>query len=449
MIRLETAYALNISLLLPEIPASAAAGKMITGFTVLVFLFVISTLLSASGKGYSIADPELAEKLRNSSTNKARNMLRLFNSPERIPGTICISSCIINIIITILAFWLGSLIIDTASCTFVCYLIEGLVILLLILFFSYILPRLLKQASCNSIALFMAGPVTALEKILKPIASLPAFSSTELKKRQGTIRSGMSRDEFSDALEQTSDNLNEDEKILEGIVNFGNTSVSTIMCPRIDVTAIDIKSGFNQLVQVIISSGFSRIPVYSETFDNVKGILYAKDILPFMSNPQDYKWQSLLREPYFVPESKRINDLLKEFQIKKFHMAVVIDEYGGTSGIVTLEDILEEIVGEITDESDEDEVPYRKIDEKTYVFEGRILLNDIIKILNLNNDPFADARGESETLAGLILEITGEIPVQDQTINFKNFIFSIESADKRRIKEVRVEIITDNDKTEI
>ena len=175
---METAYALNISLLLPEIPASAAAGKMITGFTVLVFLFVISTLLSASGKGYSIADPELAEKLRNSSTNKARNMLRLFNSPERIPGTICISSCIINIIITILAFWLGSLIIDTASCTFVCYLIEGLVILLLILFFSYILPRLLKQASCNSIALFMAGPVTALEKILKPIASLPAFSYT-------------------------------------------------------------------------------------------------------------------------------------------------------------------------------------------------------------------------------------------------------------------------------
>jgi len=243
--------------------------------------------------------------------------------------------------------------------------------------------------------------------------------------------------------------MNEDEKILEGIVNFGNTSVSTIMCPRIDVTAIDIKSGFNQLVQVIISSGFSRIPVYSETFDNVKGILYAKDILPFMSNPQDYKWQSLLREPYFVPESKRINDLLKEFQIKKFHMAVVIDEYGGTSGIVTLEDILEEIVGEITDESDEDEVPYRKIDEKTYVFEGRILLNDIIKILNLNNDPFADTRGESETLAGLILEITGEIPVQDQTINFKNFIFSIEAADKRRIKEVRVEIITDNDKTEI
>ncbi len=429
-----------------ELPASFTLGKMITGFTVLLILLVISTLISASGKGYSTNEHTQAEKLRNSKKNSS-NMLRLCSSPERIPGIICISSCIINIIITLLSFWLGSLIIDMTSCTFVCYLIEGLVILLLILLFSYILPWLLKPETCYSIALFMAGPVIVLEKILKPLISISAFSTTELKKRSGAFRPGMSLNEISDVLEQTSDNLNEDEKILEGIVNFGNTNVSTIMCPRIDVTAINIRSDFNHVIQIIISSGFSRIPVYSETFDNVKGILYAKDILPFMSNPSDYKWQSLLREPYFVPESKRINDLLKEFQIKKIHMAVVIDEYGGTSGIVTLEDILEEIVGEITDESDEDEVPYRKIDEKTYVFEGRILLNDIIKILNLNNDPFADARGESETLAGLILEITGEIPVQNQTINFKNFIFNIESADKRRIKEIRVEIITDNDKT--
>ncbi len=429
-----------------ELPASFTLGKMITGFTVLLILLVISTLISASGKGYSTNEHTQAEKLRNSKKNSG-NMLRLCSSPERIPGIICISSCIINIIITLLSFWLGSLIIDMTSCTFVCYLIEGLVILLLILLFSYILPWLLKPETCYSIALFMAGPVIVLEKILKPLISISAFSTTELKKRSGAFRPGMSLNEISDVLEQTSDNLNEDEKILEGIVNFGNTNVSTIMCPRIDVTAINIRSDFNHVIQIIISSGFSRIPVYSETFDNVKGILYAKDILPFMSNPSDYKWQSLLREPYFVPESKRINDLLKEFQIKKIHMAVVIDEYGGTSGIVTLEDILEEIVGEITDESDEDEVPYRKIDEKTYVFEGRILLNDIIKILNLNNDPFADARGESETLAGLILEITGEIPVQNQTINFKNFIFNIESADKRRIKEIRVEIITDNDKT--
>ncbi len=180
----------------------------------------------------------------------------------------------------------------------------------------------------------------------------------------------------------------------------------------------------------------------------MKGILYAKDVLPYMNNPGTFKWQSLLRTPYFVPETKKINDLLKEFQVKKIHMAVVIDEYGGTSGIVTLEDILEEIVGEITDESDDDEVLYRKIDEKTFVFEGKILLNDLIRILNLRSDPFEDARGESETLAGLILELTGEIPQKDQTIEYRNFTFIIESADRRRIKEIRVEINADDDKPE-
>jgi len=247
-------------------------------------------------------------------------------------------------------------------------------------------------------------------------------------------------DDLSDALELTSDELDEDEKILKGIVNFGNINVSAIMCPRIDVTAVDIQSGFSKIIPVIISSGFSRIPVYSESFDNVRGILYAKDVLPYMNNPDNFKWQSLLRLPYFVPETKKIIDLLKEFQIKKIHMAVVIDEYGGTSGIITLEDILEEIVGEITDESDEDQVMYKKLDEKTYLFEGKILLNDFYKILGLEDDPFEDVRGESETLAGLILELTGEIPRKEQIIKFNNFTFRIESADRRRIKEIRVEI---------
>jgi CBS domain containing-hemolysin-like protein len=220
------------------------------------------------------------------------------------------------------------------------------------------------------------------------------------------------------------------------------------MCPRIDVTAVEIRLGFSEIIPVIINSGFSRIPVYSESFDNVKGILYAKDVLPYMNNSDSFKWQSLLRPPYFIPETKKINDLLKEFQIKKIHMAVVIDEYGGTSGIITLEDILEEIVGEITDESDDDETLYRKIDEKTYVFEGKILLNDFCKVLNLEDDFFEYVRGESETLAGLILELTGEIPAKNQTVKYRNFTFMVESADRRRIREIRVEINQDDDKTE-
>jgi CBS domain containing-hemolysin-like protein len=213
------------------------------------------------------------------------------------------------------------------------------------------------------------------------------------------------------------------------------------MCPRINVTAIDIKSGFDKIIPLIINSGFSRIPVYSGSFDSVKGILYAKDVLPYTNYPASFKWQSLLRPSYFVPETKKINDLLKEFQLRKIHMAIVIDEYGGTSGIVTLEDILEEIVGEITDESDEVETMFRKIDETTYIFEGRILIHDFCKIFKIDEEQFAEVRGESETLAGLMLELTGEIPQKDQVIRFGNFTFKIESVDKRRIKEIKVEFI--------
>lgn len=441
MIKLEPAFAL-------EIVAPHTGLKLIIGFTSLLLLLLVSAMLSTAGRGYALLSPEIIERLRTSSRKNSKMILRLYNSPERIPGTVCIASGLLNIITAMLALHTASLIINISACNAACCILTGIIILLAVVFFSYILPGLLSTEMSISTALFMAWPVFILDILLRPLSSARIFSAPESRKWPGTFRTGRGYDEMSDSFEQAADSMNEDEKILEGIVNFGNINVSTIMCPRIDVTALDIKTAFSQVIQVIISTGFSRIPVYSETFDNVKGILYAKDILPYMSNPGDFRWQSLLREPYFVPEAKRIKDLLKEFQIKKIHMAVVIDEYGGTSGIITLEDILEEIVGEITDESDEDEVPYRKIDERTYVFEGRILLNEMIKILELNSDPFADARGEAETLAGLILEITGEIPEQGQVIRFRNFEFRIESADKRRIREIRAEIITDDNRDE-
>ena len=296
-------------------------------------------------------------------------------------------------------------------------------------------------------ALFMAFPLSFLLKVFRPLTSLLIFSTSFVKKRTGHRHANISMDDLSEALTLASDDINEDEKILKGIVNFGNINVSEIMCPRIDVTAINIKVGFNKVKSTIIESGFSRIPVYAGSFDSVKGILYAKDILPYINNPDSFKWQSLMRPVHFVPETKKINELLKEFQIRKIHMAVVIDEYGGTSGIITLEDVLEEIVGEITDESDEDETMYRKIDDLTYVFEGKILLNDFFKIIDIEGDPFEDVRGESETLAGLLLELTGEIPQKGQVVTYKKFKFSIESADKRRIKEIRVEITDYNGKT--
>ncbi|MFZ0281016.1 MAG: gliding motility-associated protein GldE, partial [Bacteroidales bacterium] len=288
--------------------------------------------------------------------------------------------------------------------------------------------------------------LSILQKILRPVTSFLIYSTSFVRKRTIARRANLSMDDLSDALDLASDDINEDEKILKGIVNFGNINVSEIMCSRIDVTAIDIKLGFNKVKSIIIESGFSRIPVYSGSFDSVRGVLYAKDILPYTDSPDNFKWQSLMRPPHFVPETKRINELLKEFQIKRNHMAIVIDEYGGTSGIITLEDVLEEIVGEITDESDEDETLFRKIDEKTFIFEGKVLLNDFFKIIEIEDDPFEDVRGESETLAGLILELTGEIPQKGKIIAYGNFRFRIESADKRRIKEIRVEITNEDEK---
>jgi putative hemolysin len=294
----------------------------------------------------------------------------------------------------------------------------------------------------------MSFPLRILENVFSPVTSLLILSSSFVRRRTGTRRSNISMNDLSDALELTSDDFDEDERILKGIVNFGNINVSAIMCPRIDVTAIDIRAGFDKIVPEIINSGFSRIPVYSGSFDNVKGILYAKDVLPYTRNPANFKWQTLLRPPYFVPETKKINDLLKEFQTKKIHMAVVIDEYGGTSGIVTLEDILEEIVGEISDESDDDQRLYRQLDKNKYTFEGKILLNDFYKVLGIDEDIFEDIRGESETLAGLILELTEEIPEQGQTVQYGKFEFKINLADRRRIKEIYVEINENNEHIE-
>ncbi len=414
--------------------------KIIIGLIVLIGLLFISALVSASEVAYFSFLPEDIERFKTDKSKKSKTVLILYNNPEKLLSTILVANNTVNITIVLLSAFLSARMFDFSADPVIGFIIEAVAITFLLLFFGEIMPKVYASRNNVTTAMFMAVPLAIMEKLFSPITSLLILSSSFVKKRTGTRRTNISMDDLSDALELTSDELDEDEKILKGIVNFGNTNVSAIMCPRMDVTAVDISSGFSQIIPVIISSGFSRIPVHSESFDNVKGILYAKDVLPYMNNPDSFKWQSLLRVPYFVPETKKINDLLKEFQLKKIHMAIVIDEYGGTSGLVTLEDILEEIVGEITDESDNEEVLYRKLDEKTYVFEGKVLLNDLYKIVGFEGDPFEDVRGESETLAGLILELTGEIPEKDQTLKYRNFTFIIESVDRRRIREIRVEI---------
>jgi putative hemolysin len=445
---LEPAYTVTFSGFSKGIIVNPVDLKAIIGFIILVILLVGSALMSASEVAYFSLRPEDIEKLRNDKRKKSRTVLMLYGMPEELLSTILVANNIVNVTIVLLSAFLSTRLFDFSSNPVIGFIAETLVITFMLLFFGEIMPKV--YASRNNVAFcfFMATALAALKKIFKPVTSLLILSSSFVKKRTGKRTPEISIDDLSNALELASDELNEDEKILKGIVNFGNTSVNAIMTPRIDVTAVDITTGFSQIIPVIIESGFSRIPVYSESFDNVRGILYAKDVLPYMNNTDSFKWQSLLRSPYFVPETKKINELLKEFQIKKIHMAVVIDEYGGTSGIITLEDILEEIVGEITDESDYDELLYRKIDQNNYIFEGKILLNDFTKILDLKDDSFDYVKGESETLAGLILELTGAIPEKNQTIKYGKFTFTIESADKRRIKEIRVQINPGNNDTE-
>jgi len=414
--------------------------KIVIGFLIVIILLIGSAMMSAAEVAFFSLRPEDIENFKSGKDKKSKTLLNLTNNPEKLLSTILVANNTINIAIVLLAAFLSSRMFDFSSEPVLGFIINVVVITFLLLFFGEVMPKVFASRNNLAVARSLAFPLTLLQKVFKPVTSLLIFSSSFVSKRTGTRRSNISMDDLSDALELTSDDFNEDEKILKGIVNFGTINVSAIMRSRIDVTAIDIKSGFDKIVPMIISSGFSRIPVYSGSFDNVKGILYAKDVLPFTSNPVNFKWQALLRPPYFVPETKKINDLLKEFQTKKMHMAVVIDEYGGTSGIVTLEDILEEIVGDI---SDEDQLLFRKIDEKTFIFEAKILLNDFCKVLEIEEDPFEEVRGESETLAGLILELTGEIPQKDQIIKYGDFVFRIETADRRRIKEVKVEINKD------
>jgi len=446
---LEAEFAIPYLTLLSGVIVHAPDLKVIIGFIFLAGLLFVSGLMSASEVAYFSLRPEDLEKFRNDRDKRAGAVVKLYEMPEKLLSTILVGNNMVNVTIVLLSAFLSARMFDFTESPALGFLFQAVIITFLLLFFGEIMPKVYGSRKNVSTALFMAPILLFLEKVFRPLTSLLILSTSFVKKRARVHRSDISMDDLSDALElASSDELDEDEKILKGIVSFGNLNVSAIMCPRIDVTAIDINDSFGQVMPVIINSGFSRIPVYSESFDNVRGLLYAKDVLPHMNNPANFKWQSLLRPPYFVPETKKINDLLREFQSKKIHMAVVIDEYGGTSGIITLEDILEEIVGEITDESDDEMPMHRKVDENTYIFEGKTLLIDFNKVFELEDDPFNYVRGESETLAGLILELTGEIPPKNKTIRYRDFTFMIESADRRRIKEIRVHINKDDVKPE-
>ncbi|MFC0877086.1 gliding motility-associated protein GldE [Saccharicrinis sp. FJH2] len=406
-----------------------------------IVLLGMSALISGSEVAFFSLEPRDIEKLRvNDTDSKNRQILDFLKLQDRLLATILIANNFINVGIVILLSYFSNRVFDFSSAPILGFILEVVVITFLLLLFGEIMPKIYATKHGMKMARFMALPLRYTEKGFGPFVSFLVNSTNFVNKRMARKSGNISMDDLSSVLELTSEELTEDKEMLEGIIKFGNISVEEIMTSRIDMIDLDIKSNYNKVLAVIVESGFSRIPVYHNSPDKIKGILYIKDLLPHLSKNENFRWQSLIRAPYFVPETKKINDLLEEFQTNKIHMAIVIDEYGGTSGLVTLEDILEEIVGEISDEYDEDETSFTKESDGSYIFEAKTLLNDFFKITGVDESYFEDVRGEADTLAGLILEVRGEIPDKNEEISIAHCRFKILSADDRRIKKIRVYI---------
>ncbi len=318
------------------------------------------------------------------------------------------------------------------------FLIQVVVITFLLLLFGEIIPKVYASEASLGFAKFTVYPMAFSMKLFKPVSNI-LIKSTSFVNNRLKLKQNISVEDLSDALELTEADIKQDKTILERIVTFGSIDVKEVMKPRVDVIAADIKYSFSKLKSLIIESGFSRIPIYEESHDNIKGVLLIKDLLKSVDE-EEYKWQKHIKAPLYVPETMKINDLLEEFRQKKMHMSIVTDEYGGFLGIATMEDIIEEIVGEIKDEKDDDEKYFQKIDDKNYIFEGKILLNDFYKVLEIKTDIFEQSRGESDSLAGLLLEIKGEIPKKNEVIEIDKYTFTIDSADNRKIKKIKLKI---------
>ena len=424
----------DITLLTPT------TGAMVAGFVACLLLFVSGFASGSEIAFFSLTPNDLYELDEERSPIDAKiTMLR--KDSERTLATILIANNLVNVAIIMLYGYFFSHAIDFGDAWWVKFLFMTVILTFLLLLFGEIMPKV--YASKNPLE-FCRGAVMGIcffRKMFYPIASIVISSGKLTEKVIQRENQTLSVDDLGQALELTDTNeIKEEKNILEGIVRFGDETVKEIMTSRQDVVDLDFKAPYEEVLKCVVDNNYSRIPVYQDSQDNIRGILYIKDLLPFLSKDNSFNWQSLIRQPYVVPETKKIDDLLREFQENKVHIAIVVDEFGGTSGIVTLEDILEEIVGEINDEYDEDEKNYVRINLNTFVFEGKTLLSDFYKVLKLDDETFADVEGDADTIAGLLLEIKGDFPKLHEKIDYQNFSFEILAMEERRISKVKVVI---------
>ncbi|MCF6294286.1 MAG: gliding motility-associated protein GldE [Flavobacteriaceae bacterium] len=424
--------------------------SIVSGFVILFLLLLCSALISGAEVAlFSLTQVDIDNALEEKS-KPIEIVSNLLQKPQKLLATILVANNFINIAIVILFASISDVLFKNVNTVINLYFFEVQVVFFLkliiatflILFFGEILPKIYASRNNLKFSKFMAYPLKVLDVIFSPL-SLPMQGITKtINNKLKKQKSNLSVDQLSQALELTSedDTTKEEHKILQGIVSFGNTDTKQVMRPRIDIFALDESLKYSEIIPEIIKHGYSRIPVYKDNVDTILGILYVKDLLPYIDE-ENFDWTSLLREPFFVPENKKLDDLMVEFQEKKVHLAIVVDEYGGTSGLVSLEDVIEEIVGDISDEFDVDDLVYSKLDDNNFVFEGKTTLKDFYKIIKLEDEAIFETRkGEAETIAGFILEVSGGFPKLGSKIKFNNYVFTIEALDKKRIKQIKVTI---------
>ncbi|GGK23330.1 hemolysin [Yeosuana aromativorans] len=417
--------------------------SIIIGFALLFLLLFFSALVSGAEVAlFSLTRTDIEEGLEKKS-KRVQIISKLLERPKKLLATILVANNFINIGIVILFAFLGGFLFEGITSVILKFIVEVVIVTFLILLFGEILPKIYASRNKVKFAMFMAYPLQFLDIVFSPL-SLPMRSVTiAIQNKLGKQKSNLSVDQLSQALQLTSeeDTTKEEQKILQGIVSFGNTDTKQVMRPRIDIFALSVDQKYLEIMEEIVENGYSRIPVYKDNIDNIQGILYVKDLLPYIDRKQ-FDWTTLLREPFFVPENKKLDDLMAEFQEKKVHLAVVVDEYGGTSGLISLEDIIEEIVGDISDEFDDEDLKYSKLDDHNFVFEGKTALRDFYKITKVEDEAvFEEHKGEAETVAGFVLEVSKNFPKLNSKINFKNYVFTIEALDNKRIKFIKFTIL--------
>lgn len=430
-------------LILAQIAEFSPSYYLINGL-VLVFLLICSALVSGSEVAFFSLSNEDVENIRETDPQTGKKVSFLLSSPKRLLSTILILNNLINIGIVTLTTFVTWSIFGTNAAGIIIILIQTVGVTFAIVFFGEIVPKVYANQAKIPFSMGMASILSFFSSILKPFSVLLMAFGNLIEKRFQQKGYSLSVDELNQALELTTEDTPEEEKdILKGIVNFGTLNVKQVMKSRLEITALDSEMDFHELMDRINKSGYSRIPVYEETVDNILGILYIKDLLPYIDRDENFEWKSLIRKSFFVPENKKVDALLKDFQKMRVHMAIVVDEYGGTSGLVTLEDLIEEIIGEINDEFDDTvDFFFQEIDSDTFVFEGKVSLNDFCKKLELDPQIFEEVKGESESLGGLLLELNSKLPKNGTKIQFEGFEFTVLAVDARKIKKVKVHLMS-------